>query len=104
MLRKPLSQADIKSSKAEKVMEVCHRLARHNETYNTLEQELKLWIEVLERLQKKPEDIPSPEEIGSLSTMQMEDLWLKVGMVKETLVEEEFKKVLDQIKAEKATV
>lgn len=75
-----------------------------NPFQNTLEQELKLWIEVLERLQKKPDDVPSLEEVGSLSIMQMEELWLKVGMIKETIGEEDFKKVLDQIKAEKATM
>lgn len=60
--------------------------------------ELKSWIAALEALERKPEDVPSVSEVDSLSKMQQEELWLKVGMVKETIVEEEFNAILNELK------
>uniref|UniRef100_A0AC34RI51 Uncharacterized protein n=1 Tax=Panagrolaimus sp. JU765 TaxID=591449 RepID=A0AC34RI51_9BILA len=99
MLRKPLSQADMKPAKADQVIKDCEILAKQNDSTNSLSNELKSWIAVLEALERKPEDVPSPSEVDSLSKMQQEELWIKVGMVKETIVEEEFNAILNELKS-----
>uniref|UniRef100_A0AC35G898 Uncharacterized protein n=1 Tax=Panagrolaimus sp. PS1159 TaxID=55785 RepID=A0AC35G898_9BILA len=97
MLRKALTQVTTKPSDAEQIMEACQQLSQTNEQSNPIEKEVASWIDILETLGKRPEDVPPSSEISKLSTMQIEELWIRVGMIKETLSAVE----IAQVNAEK---
>uniref|UniRef100_A0AC34FJA4 Uncharacterized protein n=1 Tax=Panagrolaimus sp. ES5 TaxID=591445 RepID=A0AC34FJA4_9BILA len=89
MLRKALTQITTKPAESEQIMESCQQVAQTNEQTNPLEKEVAGWIEILEILRKCPEDIPDYSEIPHLSPIQLEELWIRIGMIKETLSQAE---------------
>lgn len=61
---------------------------------NTIKKEVESWIDILETLGKRPDDVPLSSEISKLSSLQIEELWIRVGMIKETLSPDEISHAL----------
>ena len=47
---------------------------------------------------KRPQDIPDVSELPKMSAGQLEDLWIRVGMIKEALEAEDTKRKSKSVK------